>query len=194
MSLISSYAQCTLSLWPFIKGLILLQCALNIHKVQLAVLQLTVIPNFALDGSMQFIALCKVYVMVNMSILTFRSWDSSVSITCWMAVEWLPGGQEIFSLFHSIYTSSGAHPALCTMGTSGSFPGVNWQGYEDDHSLLSTVERDNFTFTFIFTEHLQSKLIWSILVCLVSLYIEKNTSFLKQKLTSKNKKIYLKDY
>jgi hypothetical protein len=59
-----------------------------------------------------------------------------------------PRGQEIFF-------STPQHPdqlwgpptAPYTMGTNGFFPGVNWQGHEDDHSLLSTAERDNFTFT-----------------------------------------------
>jgi hypothetical protein len=43
--------------------------------------------------------------------------------TGWMARVRLPTGPKDFSLFHSVQTISGAHPASYTMGTGGSFTG-----------------------------------------------------------------------
>jgi hypothetical protein len=48
-----------------------------------------------------------------------------------------------FSLCHGVQTGSGAHPASCSIGTCGSFPGVKWQGRETDHSLPSSAEVKN---------------------------------------------------
>jgi hypothetical protein len=39
----------------------------------------------------------------------------------------IPGRGKEFFLFHSVQTSSGAHPASYPMGTGGSFPGVKRQ-------------------------------------------------------------------
>jgi hypothetical protein len=66
------------------------------------------------------------------------------------------------SLLHIVQTSSGVHPTSYTMGTWGSFPGVERSGREADHSPPTSAEvkimwiykytppyvyRDNFAFT-----------------------------------------------
>jgi hypothetical protein len=46
--------------------------------------------------------------------------------------------------FSSIQTSSGVHPASCTMGTGGPFPGAKArQGRDTDHSPASSAEVEN---------------------------------------------------
>jgi hypothetical protein len=50
---------------------------------------------------------------------------------------------SMFVLFSNlcVQTGSGAHPASCTMGTGGSFPGgKGWPGLDADHSPLSSAE------------------------------------------------------
>jgi hypothetical protein len=47
-----------------------------------------------------------------------------------------PAQVKDFSCSLCVQTSSGAHPASCTMGTAGSFPGTKAQpGRDADHSL-----------------------------------------------------------
>jgi hypothetical protein len=49
-----------------------------------------------------------------------------------------------FSCSLYVQTSSGAHPASCTMGTVGTFPGVKAQPEHDaDHTLPSSAEVEN---------------------------------------------------
>jgi hypothetical protein len=53
-----------------------------------------------------------------------RKRDSSVSIATGYGLDnegSIPGRVKIFSLLHSVQTSSGAHPASHPMGTEGSF-------------------------------------------------------------------------
>jgi hypothetical protein len=46
-----------------------------------------------------------------------------------------PAGAEDFSSSHCVQTGSGAHPASCTMGTGGLFPGGKARsGRDADHS------------------------------------------------------------
>jgi hypothetical protein len=52
-----------------------------------------------------------------------------------------PAGAEDFSFSLCVQTGSGAHPASCTMGTGGPFPGGKaWPGPDADHSPPSSVE------------------------------------------------------
>jgi hypothetical protein len=52
-----------------------------------------------------------------------------------------PAGEEDFSSSFCVQTGSGAHPASCTMGTGGPFPGDKARpGRDADHSPPSSVE------------------------------------------------------
>jgi hypothetical protein len=52
-----------------------------------------------------------------------------------------PAGAKDFSSGLCVQTGSGAHPASCTMGTGGPFPGGKARpGRDADHSLLSSAE------------------------------------------------------
>jgi hypothetical protein len=52
-----------------------------------------------------------------------------------------PAGAEDFSCSLCVQTGSGAHPASCTMGTGGPFPGDKaLPGRDADHSPLSSAE------------------------------------------------------
>jgi hypothetical protein len=55
-----------------------------------------------------------------------------------------PAGAKDFSCSLCVQTSSGAHPASCTMGTGGPFPGAKARpGGDADHSPLSSAEVEN---------------------------------------------------
>jgi hypothetical protein len=55
-----------------------------------------------------------------------------------------PAGTKDFSSILCVQTSSGTHPASCTMGTGGPFPGGKARrGRDADHSLLSIAEAVN---------------------------------------------------
>jgi hypothetical protein len=57
---------------------------------------------------------------------------------------WSPVGAEDFSSILSVETGSGAHPAFCTMGTVGPFPGSKARpGRDTDHSPPSSAEVEN---------------------------------------------------
>jgi hypothetical protein len=52
-----------------------------------------------------------------------------------------PAGAKDFSYNLCVQTDSGAHPASCTMGTGGPFPGAKARpGRDADHSSLSSAE------------------------------------------------------
>jgi hypothetical protein len=52
-----------------------------------------------------------------------------------------PAGAKNFSSSICVQTGSGSHPASCTMGTGGPFPGVKArQGRDVDHSPPSSVD------------------------------------------------------
>jgi hypothetical protein len=51
-----------------------------------------------------------------------------------------PAGAEDFSSLLCVQTGSGAHPASCTMGTGGRFPGGKARPGPADHSPPSSVE------------------------------------------------------
>jgi hypothetical protein len=52
-----------------------------------------------------------------------------------------PAGAKDFSYSLFVQTGSGAHPASCTMGTRGPFPGANARtGRDADHSPPSSAE------------------------------------------------------
>jgi hypothetical protein len=52
-----------------------------------------------------------------------------------------PAGAKDFSSSLSVQTGSGAHPASCTMGTGGPFPGVKARpGRDADHSPPSSAK------------------------------------------------------
>jgi hypothetical protein len=56
----------------------------------------------------------------------------------------IPGGGKGFSCSLCVQTGSGTHPASCTMGTGGPFPGAKARpGRDADHSPLSSVEVKN---------------------------------------------------
>jgi hypothetical protein len=53
-------------------------------------------------------------------------------------------GAKDFSSSLCVQTGSGAHPAYCTMGTGGPFPGGKARpGRDADHSTPSSVEVEN---------------------------------------------------
>jgi hypothetical protein len=55
-----------------------------------------------------------------------------------------PAGANDFSSILCVQTGSGAHPASCTMGTGGPFPGAKARpGRDADHSLPSSAEVEN---------------------------------------------------
>jgi hypothetical protein len=55
-----------------------------------------------------------------------------------------PAGAKDFSSNLYVQTGSGAHPASCTMGTGGPFPGAKARsGREADHSPPSSAEVEN---------------------------------------------------
>jgi hypothetical protein len=52
-----------------------------------------------------------------------------------------PAGAKDFSFYLCVQTGSGAHPASCTMGIGGHFPGGKARpGRDADHSPLSSAE------------------------------------------------------
>jgi hypothetical protein len=54
-----------------------------------------------------------------------------------------PTGEKDFSYSLFVQTGSGAHPASCTMGTGGPFPGAKARpGRDVDHSPPSSTEVD----------------------------------------------------
>jgi hypothetical protein len=56
----------------------------------------------------------------------------------------IPAEAKDFSSSICVQTSSGVHPASCTMGTGGSFPGAKaWPGRDADHSPPSSAEVEN---------------------------------------------------
>jgi hypothetical protein len=55
-----------------------------------------------------------------------------------------PAGAKDFSSSFCVQTGSGAHPASCTMGTEGPFPGgKSAPGRDADHSPPSNAEVEN---------------------------------------------------
>jgi hypothetical protein len=55
-----------------------------------------------------------------------------------------PAGAKDFSSSLCVQTGSGAHPASCTMGTGGPFPGAKARpGRDTDHSPPSSAEDVN---------------------------------------------------
>jgi hypothetical protein len=55
-----------------------------------------------------------------------------------------PPRQKDFSSSLCVQTSSGAHPAFCTMGTGGPFPGAKVRSERDaDHSHPSSAKIEN---------------------------------------------------
>jgi hypothetical protein len=56
-----------------------------------------------------------------------------------------PAGAKYFSSSLCVHTSSGAHPASCTMGNGGPFPGTKKArpGRDADHSPPSSAEVEN---------------------------------------------------
>jgi hypothetical protein len=55
-----------------------------------------------------------------------------------------PAGAKDFSSNLCVQTVSGAHPAFCTMGTGGPFPGAKARpGRDADHSPPSSAEVEN---------------------------------------------------
>jgi hypothetical protein len=55
-----------------------------------------------------------------------------------------PAGAEDFSSSVCVQTGSGAHPASCTMGTGGPFPGGKARlGRDADHSPPFSAEVEN---------------------------------------------------
>jgi hypothetical protein len=70
------------------------------------------------------------------------------SVQC-LAMGWMTGRlrfdpwqrRKDFSCSLCVQTSSGAHPASCTMGTGGPIPGAKaWSGHDTDHSPPSSAK------------------------------------------------------
>jgi hypothetical protein len=58
-----------------------------------------------------------------------------------------------FSSILCVQTGSGVHPASCTIGTGGPFPGAKAQpGSDDNHSPPSTAEVENEELYFLSTQ------------------------------------------
>jgi hypothetical protein len=126
--------------WNAILGCILIKCFQNgipVHSV-------TKIP-FTITGRV-------VAGMKTFTYLSFnnRSWGSSVSIVSGyrldaQAIEVRsPAGAKDFSCSLCVQTGSEAHPASCTMGTGGPFPGGKARpGRDADHSPPSSAEVEN---------------------------------------------------
>jgi hypothetical protein len=94
---------------------------------------------------------CVVYAFWHHIILPYahlhRSWGSSGSIVSHCGLDdraigvRSPAGSKDFSSILCVQTGSGAHPASCTMGTGGPFPGGKAQpGRDADHSPPSSAE------------------------------------------------------
>jgi hypothetical protein len=79
--------------------------------------------------------------------ILFKCWGSSVSIVSDYGLDdWglIPDRAEDFSSSLCVHTGSGTHPASCTMGTGGPFPGGKAQpGHDADHSSPSSAEVKN---------------------------------------------------
>jgi hypothetical protein len=61
-----------------------------------------------------------------------------------IGVRSLVGAKDFSSTILCVQTGSGAHPASCTMGTGGPFPGGKaWPVCDADHSPLSSAEVEN---------------------------------------------------
>jgi hypothetical protein len=82
--------------------------------------------------------------------LPWGSRGSSVSIVSgyglddWAIEVRSPAGAKDFSSSLCVQTSSGIHPASCTMGTGGPFPGGKGRpGRDADHSSPSSAEVEN---------------------------------------------------
>jgi hypothetical protein len=77
-------------------------------------------------------------------LLVYREPPSSVSTvagTDWATGFWSPTETKYFFLYLLLLAGSGAHPASCTMGTGGSFPGGKARtGRDADHSPPSSAE------------------------------------------------------
>jgi hypothetical protein len=71
----------------------------------------------------------------------FPGFRRAQSVQLW-AMDWMfdvrfLAGARDFSFLH---TGSGAHPASSSVGSGGSFPGINWLGCEADHSPQPSAE------------------------------------------------------
>jgi hypothetical protein len=74
--------------------------------------------------------------------------------TGWMTGVRSPTGAEDFSSSLCVQTGSGAHPASCSMGTGGPFPGGKAQpGHDADHSPLSSAEFKNEQELYLLSPH-----------------------------------------
>jgi hypothetical protein len=84
------------------------------------------------------------------AVFVWRSRCSSVSIVAGYGLDdeaigvRSPAGAKNFSSSLCVQTGSEAHPASCTMGTDGSFPGAKaLPGRDADHSPPSSAEVEN---------------------------------------------------
>jgi hypothetical protein len=95
-----------------------------------------------------------IYILLLVLLLStsssLRNWGSSVSIVSGYglddrAIEVLsPAGAKDFSSSLCVQTGSGAHPASCTVGTGGPFPGGKARpGRDADNSPPSSAEVEN---------------------------------------------------
>jgi hypothetical protein len=93
---------------------------------------------------LQFFYICRnmyIYIILNVCNNSIRSRGSSVSIVSGYRLDdraievQSPAEAEDFSFSLFVQTGSGAHPASCTMGTGGPFPGGKARpGRDADHS------------------------------------------------------------
>jgi hypothetical protein len=89
------------------------------------------------------------HYLLQFTVNNIQLWNSSVGIATRLRAGRpgnrgsIPSKGERFSLLHNVQTSSEAYPATYPMGTGDSFPGVNRQVYEADHSPPSSVEVKN---------------------------------------------------
>jgi hypothetical protein len=84
--------------------------------------------------------LCQIWDVYQYHIVSRGSSVSAMS-DYWTAGVRSPTEAEDFSSNLCVQTGSGAHPASCTMGTGGSFPGGKARpGRDADHSPPSSAE------------------------------------------------------
>jgi hypothetical protein len=78
-----------------------------------------------------------------MSRVSSRSIVSDYGLDDWAIGVRSPAGAKDFSCSLFVQTGSGAHPASCTVGTGGPFPGAKARlGRDADHSPPSSAEAE----------------------------------------------------
>jgi hypothetical protein len=105
-----------------------------------------IISHSSLNKFSSWYSFVKLRRVTNRTLSIYLGWSKlAQSVQClttdWTAGVRSPTEAEDFSSNLCIQTGSGAHPASCTVGTGGSFPGGKTRpGRDTDHSPPSSVE------------------------------------------------------